>query len=677
MQGIQGPKGRDGREFHAMVGNTTTLPPGSDATVTINEDEELDIVYYNFGIPQGIKGDTGDTNLVSFEIENGMLKAYDEEGNIYNLGMVAMEPMGEYDDETSYDRLNTVLYNDSTYMALKPSLGNLPTNTEYWQLIGGGVTKEYVEQQTVDNLDSTSTTRPLSANQGNNLNKNKIEVFDTVALMKTANLKNNMTVETLGYYEANDGGAATYKITDEESQEKYQEELENGLYAELIIHNETYIPEQFGAKSDGTGDCSSILQNIFDKVKDNGKILLTGTYLIEQPLYIPNKNNIVISGGTLKASNTFSGYILNSNLTATTKYSGWSFKTENITLENVFIDGSYKANGIYLDSYLRVKIISCTIHNFKDYGIYLNSGHEAEIICTNIIGQTHGDVEYGNTGILINSHDNIVDSCVIAYCQWAIEVKNSCNQVCNSHFYCNNGNDSGNIKISETSFVSFDNNYFDGSGLYVINPWNIIIDNNIFLVSDNTKHIIKLSKTTVGNPTVKGFYITNSVIKDNRTDQTTVYNFISCDFTAQLTQDCFIENIQSPDSININNPSNIFAFRNNSIPVIIPDSFFRASNSNHTIGAHFETTNFYEYSYNANYLKTNYIGSTSTYPWLFVKIFIPEKMKISKDVLDNTSFDMDIFDSSENYIGSNKVTLEKGFYYIGIYRTHEFIISNN
>lgn len=89
------------------------------------------------------------------------------------LGTVAMEPKGEYSVEAYYEKLNTVLYNDSTYMAIKPSHNILPTDTEYWQLIGGGVTKEYVAEQTVDNLDSTSTTKPLSANQGKNLN-NKI-----------------------------------------------------------------------------------------------------------------------------------------------------------------------------------------------------------------------------------------------------------------------------------------------------------------------------------------------------------------------------------------------------------------------------------------------------------------------------------------------------------------------
>ena len=63
------------------------------------------------------------------------------------LGIVAIEPKGEYSSEAYYEKLNTVIYNDSTYMALKSSTGVLPTNTEYWQLIGGGVTKEYINKE--------------------------------------------------------------------------------------------------------------------------------------------------------------------------------------------------------------------------------------------------------------------------------------------------------------------------------------------------------------------------------------------------------------------------------------------------------------------------------------------------------------------------------------------------
>lgn len=85
MQGIQGEKGDPGNDYTPMIGNVETLDPALPATVSTNIDEEQNIVYFNFGIPQGVKGDTGDINLVNFEVENGVLKAYDEEGHIYYL----------------------------------------------------------------------------------------------------------------------------------------------------------------------------------------------------------------------------------------------------------------------------------------------------------------------------------------------------------------------------------------------------------------------------------------------------------------------------------------------------------------------------------------------------------------------------------------------------------------
>ena len=64
MQGIQGEpgeNGQDGRSFTPAIGNTTTLNPGSYATVSTSYDMVQDTVYFNFGIPEGKKGDKGDT----------------------------------------------------------------------------------------------------------------------------------------------------------------------------------------------------------------------------------------------------------------------------------------------------------------------------------------------------------------------------------------------------------------------------------------------------------------------------------------------------------------------------------------------------------------------------------------------------------------------------------------
>lgn len=83
-----------------------------------------------------------------------------------DLGVVAPVPKGNYNSETYYDKLNIVTYNDSTYIAKQQSIGIIPTNTDYWQFIAGGLK----ETDIVDNLNSTSANKPLSANQGKILN---------------------------------------------------------------------------------------------------------------------------------------------------------------------------------------------------------------------------------------------------------------------------------------------------------------------------------------------------------------------------------------------------------------------------------------------------------------------------------------------------------------------------
>lgn len=62
-----------------MIGDVETLEPSLPATVSTNIDEEQDIVYFNFGIPQGYKGDKGDNGdmlFTTFDVVDGKLIAY-------------------------------------------------------------------------------------------------------------------------------------------------------------------------------------------------------------------------------------------------------------------------------------------------------------------------------------------------------------------------------------------------------------------------------------------------------------------------------------------------------------------------------------------------------------------------------------------------------------------------
>ena len=52
-----------------------------------------------------------------------------------NLGRVAMVSKGEYSSATSYERVDIVTYEGSSYVCKKDSIGNLPTNTEYFDVL--------------------------------------------------------------------------------------------------------------------------------------------------------------------------------------------------------------------------------------------------------------------------------------------------------------------------------------------------------------------------------------------------------------------------------------------------------------------------------------------------------------------------------------------------------------
>lgn len=117
-----------------------------------------------------------------------------------------------------------------------------------------------------------------------------IRTYDTVALMKAdRKLKQGQHVKTRGYYSIHDGGSAEYYIVNEVSENNYKENLENGLYAILIIDN--YVtPEQFGAYGDGIHDDTTAIQNAFD----SNNVIMKKSYLISDSLTLPS--NIVVDG---------------------------------------------------------------------------------------------------------------------------------------------------------------------------------------------------------------------------------------------------------------------------------------------------------------------------------------------------------------------------------------------
>ena len=348
------------------------------------------------------------------------------------LGIVAMTPKGEYSSEAYYEKLNTVLYNDSTYMAIKPSTGVLPTDTEYWQLIGGGVTKEYVQGQVVDNLDSNETTKSLSAKQGNNLNKSKATIYDTVALMKVANLKVGMTTQTLGYYSVNDGGAATYKITNEESETDYQEELENGLYATLIIKNNTINIKQHN-KYDIKPYINKYI-SILDNIENRIKLYIPSGFWYCSELILDRLKGFDIFGDTTFPNNSVDGTIissLNNNQNYIFQIGGTNNFCRNWSLKNICFtsdDANYlnntfnwsftpKAIGVCLNLIYAMYGITDNLFfmNIKGEGLKISSSWEIYFKLLNF-----RNINAKNSGILIldTANTSLLENANITACDF-------------------------------------------------------------------------------------------------------------------------------------------------------------------------------------------------------------------------------------------------------------------
>lgn len=81
---------------------------------------------------------------------------------IITLGPVAYNPKGVYNSETSYEKLDVVLYQGVSYVAKDDVQGQLPTNTEYWDALGisGADLTDYYTKNDIDTRLATKYEKP-------------------------------------------------------------------------------------------------------------------------------------------------------------------------------------------------------------------------------------------------------------------------------------------------------------------------------------------------------------------------------------------------------------------------------------------------------------------------------------------------------------------------------------
>lgn len=123
--------------------------------------------------------------------------------------------------------------------------------------------------------------------------------FDSVEKMKKATLRENDVVKTVGYYENSIVGAAEYKVISKYSgkEDGLHIELDNGMWAEMIVKDDSVNPAQFGAYGDGLHDDTDAMQQaiLSGYVVECEK---NATYTLSKGIMIPSKS--ILNGNNAK-----------------------------------------------------------------------------------------------------------------------------------------------------------------------------------------------------------------------------------------------------------------------------------------------------------------------------------------------------------------------------------------
>ena len=326
-----------------------------------------------------------------------------------------------------------------------------------------------VQDEVNNKLDEMAESGELQEIISEYLNSTAVFGFDNVASMIVAeNLIDGSYAKTLGFYSANDGGGATYKIrnitNDDVVDNMFIIEMSTSddLIAELVKGNIVNI-KQLGAKGDDSTDDSTVFQNALNKVEQI--YVPNGNYIIENVI-LNDKNKIIGENKFLsiikQKETSLNNPIFKSNYSGNTQLS-------DITLENLTIQSSGERTSypvqllncqcIVIDN-CHIKREGTSTSNYHGVLIDKNTGFTGNNFLTKIKNS-----RFSQAKIKINSTDSYIINNEI----WgnnldcALEIVNISNTNISQNEFIG-GKVYGAIYItSSNEGLKIVNNYFDGS----------------------------------------------------------------------------------------------------------------------------------------------------------------------------------------------------------------------
>ncbi|XP_024989152.1 polygalacturonase QRT3 [Cynara cardunculus var. scolymus] len=274
-----------------------------------------------------------------------------------------------------------------------------------------------------------------------------------------------------------------------------------------VSGSRVYGVSSYGADPTGKTDSTdAILRAISDAVTEERDGLLMegitnhggvqinlegGIYKISRPMKFPvaGVGNIVISGGTLRASDNFStdSYLI--DLSTSSSSSNKKYNYEYITLRDIMLDCDYRGGGIRAIDALRTSIDNCYITHFATNGILVQGGHET-YIRNSFLGQhiTAGadshERNFSGTAINLAGNDNAVTDVVIFSAAIGITISGQANVISGVHCYNKATGFGGTgiyLKLPGLTQTRIVNSYFDYTGIVTEDPVQLHVSGCFFL----------------------------------------------------------------------------------------------------------------------------------------------------------------------------------------------------